>query len=75
MVEKNARIWVWLQDSEVYKAVFRQMDRTLIVYNSQDEVIFTYTRLSLEQLEELQALFARIGAKQIDNRTEPFIYL
>ena len=75
MVEKNACIWGWLQDSEVYKAVFRPMDRTLIVFNSQDEIILTYTGLTVEQLQELQDLFVRIGAKQIDNRTEPFTYL
>lgn len=71
----NERIWIWLQDSEVYKAVYRQTDRTLIVFNSQDEIILTYTGLTAEQLQELKALFARIGAKQIDNRKEPFTYL
>lgn len=75
MAEKNTCIWVWLQDSEVYKAVYRLTDRTFILFNSQDEIILTYRALTLEQLHELQALFLRIGAKQIDNRKEPFTYL
>ncbi len=75
MAEKNTCIWVWLQDTEIYKAVYRQLDRTFIVLNSQDEVILTYRGLTLEQLQKLQALFARIGAKQIDNKKEPFTYL
>lgn len=75
MVKKNERIWIWLQDYEVYKAVYNETDRRLILFNSQDEIILTYIGLTAEQVQELEALFVRIGAKQIDNRTEPFTYL
>jgi hypothetical protein len=75
MEHKNQHVWVWFQDSELYKAVYRSTDSTLIVFNENDEIILTYTGITAEQLQELETLFARIGAKHLDNRTEPFTYL
>lgn len=69
------RIWIWVQDSVLYKARYRSADRSLIVYNDQDEAILTYTGVSTEQLMQLEKMFVRVGAKQLPNRTEPFTYL
>lgn len=75
VIQQNDRVWMWLQDSEVYKAMYRHRDRTFLVFNSQDDIILKYTGITDELLQELEVLFKRMGAKQLDNRREPFIYL
>jgi len=72
---KNERIWVWLHGSELYKAVYRSVDSTFVVFNEYDEIIFTYTCVSAKQLQEIETLLTRIGAKQLDKCAEPFTYL
>ncbi|MBN1861882.1 MAG: hypothetical protein JW840_10540 [Candidatus Thermoplasmatota archaeon] len=75
MKNTHEHIWVWVQDSLLYKAVYRLKDCSFIVYNDQDEVILRYTGVTPEQLEQLQRMFVRIGAKQLPNQAAPFTYL
>lgn len=75
MANTNERIWLLLQDAELYKVVYRSTDRTLLVYNSKDDLLLTYSGITAEQLQQLEMLFAKIGAKKLDNRSEPFTYL
>jgi hypothetical protein len=75
MKNKNERIWMWLQDYELYKAVYNPTDRTFLVFNERDEIILKYTGLTAEQLKRLEMLFVHIGAKHLDGHTEPFTYL
>lgn len=75
MEKKNHRVWMWLEDSELFKAVYYSTDRKMVVFNEQDEIILTYTDVTAEQLKELETFFARVGAKHLDNRSEPFTYL
>jgi hypothetical protein len=75
MKNTNERIWIWLQDNELYKAVYNPSDRTFLVLNKRDEIILKYTGLTAKQLNQLEILFVHIGAKNLDGRTEPFTYL
>ena len=75
MTTKNLRIWIWLQENSVNKAVYNTTDRTLIVYNEHDEIILKRTGITAEQLNALEALFLQLGAKRIDGHKEPFTYL
>ena len=75
MNPKNIRIWIWLQENTVNKAVYNPTDRTLIVYNEHDEIILKRTGITAEQLNALEALFLQLGAKRIDGHKEPFTYL
>jgi hypothetical protein len=75
MNTKNLRIWIWLQDNTVNKAVYNPADRTFIVYNQYDEIIMKRTGITSEQLTALEILFAHLGAKRLDGHKEPFTYL
>jgi hypothetical protein len=57
MDKKNQRVWIWLQDSELYKAVYYSTDRKMVVFNEQDEIILIYTDVTAEQLKELENVF------------------
>jgi hypothetical protein len=75
MTNKNTRIWIWLQENELHKAVYNPTDCTIIVYNERDEIILKHTGITSEQLTRLEKLFLTIGAKRIDGHKEPFTYL
>jgi hypothetical protein len=75
MVNKNVRIWIWLQENELYKALYNSTDCTLIVVNERDEIILKYTGITSEQLTRLEVLFLTLGAKRMDGHKEPFTYL
>jgi hypothetical protein len=75
MKNTKERIWIWLQDNELYKAVYNPTDRTFLVLNERDEILIKYTGLTAEQLTRLEMLFVHIGAKHLDGHTEPFTYL
>jgi len=59
----------------LYKAVYRFEDSTFVVFNEQDEIIFTYSGVSAMQLQEIEMLLTSLGAKQLRIRAEPFTYL
>lgn len=75
MKNSNQYIWVWLHDLELYKAVYEPTKRTLIVSNEQGNVILQYKSIISKQLIRLEELFFQLGAKHLDGRNEPFIYL
>jgi hypothetical protein len=75
MEQKNVCIWIWMQDSEIYKAVYRQKNCSLFVFNIQDELILCYHGLTTFQLNELEQLLFRLGAKQLGLCSEPFVFL
>ena len=75
MEQSNERIWIWVQDSEVYKAVCRQKDYSFFVFNSRDELILSYHGMTTSQLNELEQLLLRFGAKQLGFGNESFVYL
>ena len=75
MMNTHAHIWVWLQDNELYKAVYMPANRTLTVSNERDEIIIQYKGISFQQLARVEHLFVQLGAKKMDGRKEPFTYL
>jgi hypothetical protein len=75
MEQKNEGIWILMQDSEIYKVVYRQKNSSLFVFNAKDELILSYHGLTTCQLSELEQLLFRLGAKQLGLCNEPFVYL
>jgi len=75
MANNKTRIWIWLEENELHKAVYNSTDRTLIVYNERDEIILKHSRITSEQLTRLEVLFLTIGAKHMDGHKESFTYL
>jgi hypothetical protein len=75
MENKNLRIWIWLQDNELHKAVYNPTSNCLIICNQHDEIILKRTGITPEQLTQLEVLFLRLGAKRMDDHNQPFTYL
>lgn len=75
MVTTHAHIWVWMQENELYKAVYVPAKRTLTVSNERDEIILQYKGISVQQLARVEFLFVQLGAKKMDGHKEPFTYL
>jgi hypothetical protein len=75
MICKNARIWIWLQETELYKAVYNPNNQTLVVTNERDEIVLRRTGITQEQLTQLEVLFLSLGAKRMDGHQEPFTIL
>jgi len=75
MMNMNVHIWVWMQNNELYKAVYTPATHTLTVSNEQDEIILQYKAISLQQLARVEHLFVTLGAKKMNGHKEPFTYL
>ena len=75
MKEQNAHVWIWMENTLLQKAVYTPKDRTLVVYNENDEVIIRRRGITPEQLASLKVLFLHLSAKRIDGKKEPFTYL
>ena len=72
---KNVRIWMWLHENSVLKAVYNQKDNTLTVYNEQDQILLRRTGITAEIIVKIEVSFSAIGAKRVDGHKEPFTYL
>lgn len=75
MINTQARIWIWMQDNEVFKAVYIPATRVLTISNERDDLILQYKGINSEQLARVEYLFVTLGAKKINGRSEPFTYL
>lgn len=75
MNDKNVRVWIWIQDDILHKAVYNPSDKIFTVYNERDEIIFRRIGLPPDKLSSLETFFLHLGAKRIDRQKEPFTYL
>jgi hypothetical protein len=75
MRKKNLRIWIWLQETVLHKAVYNPTTRTLSVYNQEDSIVLRRTGISAKQLASLEVVFSHLGAKRLDRDRTPFVYL
>ena len=75
MISTHARIWVWMQDNEMFKAVYIPESRVLTISNERDDLILQYKGINSEQLARVEYLFMTLGAKKINGRSKPFTYL
>jgi len=71
----NTRIWIWLQENSVFKAVYTPNDDTLTIYNEQEQILLRRTGITPAILVKIEQMFSAMGARRIDNHKEPFTYL
>jgi len=72
MIKKNCKIWIWIENSRLLKALYNPCERTLTIYNENDEIIVKREELNQNQIKKLETIFLSKGAKRIDSRKEPF---
>lgn len=74
-MSEEVRIWIWIQDSKLYKAIYNPNFETLTILNENDEVIIKRRGIKKELLKKIEIAFSCIGAKRIDGSNEPFTIL
>jgi hypothetical protein len=75
MNNKHQKIWIWLQDNELYKAIYDPLDQIVTISNERNEILLKRTGVTPELLIQLELVFTALGAKRIDGHKEPFTYL
>jgi len=75
MIKKNTRIWIWLQDNKVLKAVLNVDEGTMSIYDENDNLILRRTGLTIHKVKEIEINLVRYGAKRLSEHQEPFKFL
>ncbi|MEM0493574.1 MAG: hypothetical protein QXS02_06460 [Candidatus Thermoplasmatota archaeon] len=76
MSKCNMRIWVWLQNGQVMKAICRIEEGTITIYDQYDNVLLKRTGLTPAQIKNIEATLTSAEAKRLNNQNkEPFTYL
>jgi hypothetical protein len=75
MNTKGVKIWIWVQNNRILKAISNQEAGTLTIYDDCDTIILRRTGLSKQQIKTIEIIFATYNLKRIDDRKEPFTYL
>jgi hypothetical protein len=74
-MNKIMRIWIWLYNDKIYKAVCCENEGTITLYDENETVLIKRTGLTALQMKIIEANLATAGAKRIDGKQEPFTYL
>jgi hypothetical protein len=75
MTTHNVKIWMWLENGKVFKAVAYPELGVFIVYDETNTVLIKRTGVTPEVLHKIQVTMSLLGAKQVDENQEPFTYL
>jgi len=75
MIKKNTRIWIWLQENKVLKAVLNVDEGTMSIYDENDNLILRRTGLTINKVKEIEINLIRYGAKRLSEHQEPFKFL
>ena len=75
MAEKNVKIWIWLHNNKLYKAVSNPTDKTFTIYDEHDNVLIKRTGLTIAQIKKIEITISTYGGKQVDGNKQPFTFL
>lgn len=75
MTQATTKIWIWYQHNQLCKAVYKQSDNSLSMYNEHDEIIIKRNNVSADFLKKIELFFIKVNAKRIDQSNDPFVYL
>lgn len=75
MIKKNAKIWIWVQNNKILKAISNQDTGTLTIYDEQDNILLRRTGLTKQQVKKIEIYLSNYRIKRIDENSEPFTYL
>jgi hypothetical protein len=75
MTTKTSKIWIWLQNNRLLKAVSNQKTGTLTIYDEFDKILFRRTGLNKQQIKKLEVIFSNHCIKNVGGHKEPFTYL
>jgi hypothetical protein len=75
MTAKGIKIWIWVQNNRILKAISNKESGTLTIYDECDAIILRRTGLSKQQVKAIELIFETYALKRIGDRKEPFTYL
>ena len=76
MIIKNAKIWIWVYNGRVMKAISQKETGTLTIYDEHDNILIKRTGLTPAQIKKIECVLSTSGAKRMDeHKGEPFTYL
>ena len=74
-MKKTSKIWIWMQNNRLLKAVSNQNTGTVTIYDEYDKILLKRTGLTRQQVKSLELLFSNHCLKRIGENREPFTYL
>lgn len=75
MTTKDIKIWIWVQNNRILKAISNKESGTISIYDECDNIILRRTGLTKQQVKTIELIFATYALKNIGDRKEPFTYL
>ena len=75
MDKKNVKIWIWVQNNKLLKAISKQDTGTLTIYDEDDNILLRRTGLTKQQIKKIEICLSQYQVKRIDDQSEPFTYL
>ena len=75
MIAKNVKIWIWIYNGKMLKAISRPEDGTFTIYDEHDNILIKRTGLTVAQIKKIEVVISTSGAKRMDGHREPFTYL
>ena len=75
MTTKGVKIWVWVQNNRILKAIANQEAGTITIYDECDNILIRRTGLTKQQIKTIELIFSAYNLRRIDDHKEPFTYL
>ena len=75
MSNHNIKIWIWIQNNRVLKAISNQNTGTLTIYDERDRILLKRTGLTKQQVKKIEFCLSKQQVKRLDDHREPFTYL
>jgi len=75
MTNKAIKIWFWVQNNRILKAVSNLEAGTLTIYDDYDNIILRRTGLTRPQIKAIEYILSTYRFKRLDDHQEPFNYL
>ena len=54
MKQNSVKIWIWISNGRIYKAISRPIDGTLTIYDEHDNILIKRTGLSPAQIKKIE---------------------
>jgi hypothetical protein len=75
MAKNEIKIWIWINNNKLYKAVSNPNTKTITIYDEDDNVLIRRTGLTVHQIKKIEFALTIYGARRMDGHRQPFTYL
>jgi len=74
-MSSSTKIWIWVHNNRLLKAVVNLDVGTLTIYDDHDNVLLRRTGLKKPEMKKIEIIFSRCCATSLGENREPFTYL